>query len=122
MEKIMFFVVFVHKNPYFCAMFIHNTTYVVPNDDARDFVIWVHQVLLPRVASEEGLDGGRLVRILSHKEEDSECFSVQFAASTTSLIHHWVIGPGHELESEQQRLFGGRVMGFATLMEVIDGE
>ena len=85
-------------------MFTHNTTYVVPNADARDFVIWVHQVLLPRAEASAEVGQGRLSRILSHKEEDSECFSVQLSAPTTAALHRWV------------------VLGFSTLMEVIDGE
>lgn len=103
-------------------MFIYNTTYVVPNEDARDFVIWAHQVLLPQVAASQLMSHGRLSRILSHKEEDSECFSVQFEAQSTADIHHWLIDEGQKLQSELHKMFDGRIVGFATLMEGIDGE
>ena len=103
-------------------MIIHNTTYVVPNSDARDFVIWVHQVLLPRATASADVQRGRLSRILSHKEDDSECFSVQLEAESTAHLHRWVAGQGRSLNDEMLRLFEGRVAGFGTLLEVIDGE
>ena len=30
-------------------MLIYNTTYQVGNDDARNFVIWLHEVYMPQV-------------------------------------------------------------------------
>ena len=103
-------------------MIIYNTTYVMPNGDARDFVIWVHEVLLPAVTTSGDVHHGRLSRILSHKEDDSECFSVQLEAESTAHLHRWVAGQGRALNDEMLRLFDGRVAGFGTLLEVIDGE
>lgn len=112
----------MHILPYFCTMFIHNTTYVVPNNDARDFVVWVHQVLLPRAAAADCGMGGKLMRILSHKEEDTECFSVQLEAPSSAHLHRWHIGPGRIMADELHKLFDGRIVGFGTLMEEITAD
>lgn len=103
-------------------MFIQNTTYVVPNADARNFVIWVHEAVLACAQTSADVNGGRLARILSHKEEDSECFSVQLEAATTAALHRWHVAHGQRLSTELHSLFEGRIIGFSTLMEVIDGQ
>lgn len=103
-------------------MIIYNTTYQMPLADARNFVIWVHQVLLPQVHEQGMLHGGRLSRILSHKEDDSECFVVQFETKSTATLHAWFVKQGKKLNEEMLRMFENRVIGFSTMMEVIDGE
>ncbi len=103
-------------------MLIYNTTYTVPNDDARNFVIWVHQVMLPRVAEEGTLRKPRMLRILSHKDPDTECFGLQFEVESTALLHRWFVKLGKPLSEEMLELFAQRVVGFMTIMEEIGGE
>lgn len=109
----------VPENSYFCTMILYNTTYQMPVADARDFVIWVHQVMLPQVHSFGHLRNGRLSRILSHKEEDSECFALQFEVESTARLHYWLLKQGKQLGEELTKTFNNRVLGFSTIMEVI---
>ncbi|MCR5819933.1 MAG: DUF4286 family protein [Bacteroidaceae bacterium] len=102
-------------------MIIYNTTYQMPTEDARNFVIWVHQVLLPETNGQGMMRNGRLARILSHKEDDSECFAVQFETESTATLHAWFVKQGKQLNEEMLRLFENRVIGFSTMMEVIEG-
>lgn len=102
-------------------MIIYNTTYQMPEADARGFVIWVHQVYFPRVSELGMMQNGRLSRILSHKEQDSECFAVQFEVESTALLHSWFVKQGQALNQEMLRMFEERVVGFSTIMEVIEG-
>ena len=101
-------------------MFIYNTTYEMPVADARDFVIWAHQVLMPRAEESGMLHHGRLSRILSHKDESSECFALQFEVESSARLHHWYVHHGERLNKEMLQMFGGRVVGFSTWMEVIE--
>jgi len=101
-------------------MILYNTTYQMPLADARDFVIWVHQVLFPQVREFGYLQNGRLSRILSHKEEDSECFAVQFEVESTARLHYWFVKQGETLNKEMLKVFNNRVIGFSTMMEVVD--
>lgn len=114
----------MHKNSYFCTMILYNTTYQMPENDARNFVIWVHEVMLPQVKEFGHMKNGRLSRILSHKEEGTECFALQFEVESTARLHYWFVKQGKQLGEELLKTFDNRVLGFSTMMEVItpDGD
>lgn len=101
-------------------MLIYNTTYQVPYAEARNFVIWIHQCYLPQVADFGFLHRGRLSRILSHRDPDTECFSLQFDVESSARLHHWYNKQGTKLSEEMKKVFADRVTGFSTLMEVIE--
>lgn len=103
-------------------MLVFNTTYTVPNGDARNFVIWVHQAYLPKVAENGLLTHPRLLRILSHKDEETECFSLQFNVESTATLHRWYSEQGKSLAEELVKMFGDKIIGFSTIMEEILGD
>ena len=100
-------------------MILYNTTYQMPAADARSFVIWVNEVMLPRIKEGGMMTNGRLSRILSHKEEDSECFALQLEAESTAMLHRWFVKQGKALNEEMLQVFENRFIGFSTMMEVI---
>lgn len=102
-------------------MLVFNTTYTIPNADARNFVIWVHQVYIPKATESQLLTSPRLLRILSHKDEDTECFSLQFNVTSSSLLHKWYSTIGKSLSDEMLKMFEERIVGFSTIMEEIEG-
>ena len=112
----------MYKNAYFCTMILYNTTYQMPEADARNFVIWIHQVMLPRVQEFGYMNNGRLSRILSPKEEGTECFALQFEVESTARLHYWFVKQGKQLGEELLKTFNNRVIGFSTMMEVVLGE
>jgi hypothetical protein len=100
-------------------MLVYNTTYQVSNANARNFVIWINEVYIPKATDSEILKNPRLTRILSHKDEESECFSLQFEVEDSTVLHRWHTNCGSSLNDELTKLFDGDVVGFPTLMEVI---
>lgn len=110
------------RNSYFCTMILYNTTYQMPVTDARDFVIWIHEVMLPRVREYGNIHHPRLSHILSHKDEESECFALQFEVESTARLHHWFVKQGKQLGEELLKTFDNRILGFSTIMEVITEE
>lgn len=100
-------------------MLIYNTTYQVAIDDARNFVIWLNECYIPEVEKQGLLQSPRLTHILSHKEEDSECFSLQWEVEDSAALHHWHNRQGMKLNEEMMKVFKDKVVGFPTLMEVI---
>ena len=66
------------------------------------------------------LDKPRLCKILSHHDEDSECFSLQFEVESSARLHEWYVKHGEKLLQEMQKVFKDKAVGFTTLMEVIE--
>ena len=59
-------------------MLIYNTTYHVEEGEDKNFLIWMQEHYLPEVEKNGTLYAPRIARILSHIEEGSICYSVQF--------------------------------------------
>ena len=70
-------------------MLIYNTTYQIDMDDARNFVIWLTECYIPEVKKNGKLKNPRLVRILTHQDPDSECFSLQWEVEDSAVLHRW---------------------------------
>ena len=100
-------------------MLIYNTTYHVEMGDARNFVIWLNECYIPEAEKSGELTHPHILRILSHKEQDSECFSVQWEVADSAALHRWYTACGARLNDELMKTFKDKVIGFPTLMEVI---
>lgn len=59
-------------------MLIYNTTYHVEEGQEKYFLTWMQEFYLPEVEKHGTLYAPRIARILSHIEEGSVCYSVQF--------------------------------------------
>ena len=102
-------------------MIVYNTTYTMPESDARNFVIWAMQSMVPRVEEDGLLRHPRLLRILSHRDQETECFSLQFETESTATLHKWYTRQGAALHQELVKMFEERIVGFSTIMEEVDG-
>lgn len=100
-------------------MLIYNTTYHVLTADVRNFLIYVQEVLIPAVEASGCLKNARLTRILSHHEDDSECFSLQFEVADSATLHHWYAHQGARLNADLLKTFKDEIIGIPTLMEII---
>lgn len=100
-------------------MLIYNTTYHVEMDDARNFIIWLNECYIPEAEKSGDLKNPRILRILSHQEQGSECFSLQWEVENSATLHHWHTAQGARLNEEMIKVFKDKVIGFPTLMEVV---
>lgn len=100
-------------------MIIYNTTYQVDINDARNFVIWINESYIPAVIEDGRLKNPRLCQVLSHKEEESECFTLQWEVENSAELHKWHTTIGMKLNEDMMKVFKNKVVGFPTLMEVI---
>ena len=101
-------------------MLIYNTTYQVDEEQEDNFLIWIKEFYLPEVEKNGLLRAPRLVRVLSHREEGSTCYSLQFEVESSAILHRWHMGQGVRLNEELLKIFKDEVVGFPTLMEVIE--
>ena len=100
-------------------MIIYNTTYTVAQTEARNFVVYVHEVMLPAALASGAVARPRFLRVLSHKEKETECFCLQLETEDTAALHRWYTEVGAGLHAEMLRVFSDRVIGFPTMMEVV---
>ena len=89
-------------------------------NEARNFVIYIHEQFIPATQEQGDLKKPRLTRILSHKDQETECFSLQFETESTATLHHWLVNQGNKLNGDLNKLFNNKILSFSTLMEVIE--
>jgi len=89
-------------------------------DLEHNFLIWLKECYLVEVEKNGILRSPRITRVLSHLEEGSSCFSLQFEVENSGLLHRWHMEQGSKLNDELVRIFKDKVVGFPTLMEVIE--
>ncbi len=100
-------------------MLVYNTTYQVDVNEARNFVIYINEQFIPKTKEQGDLRNPRLSRILSHKDPETECFSLQFEVESSARLHHWLLHQGNKLNADLENLFQKRIHSFSTLMEII---
>ena len=100
-------------------MIVFNTTYTMPVADARNFVIWVRESVIPSIEQDGRMKNARLLRILSRHEEDTECMGLQMETDSTAILHRWYAEMGHKMNEELLKMFDQRIVGFSTMMEEI---
>ncbi|MCR5314122.1 MAG: DUF4286 family protein [Bacteroidaceae bacterium] len=74
---------------------------------------------VPAAIESGELKNPRLTRILSHNDESTECFSLQFEMESTAVLHKWHTAVGAKLNEQLVKTFKDKVVGFPTLMEQV---
>ena len=98
-------------------MIIYNTTYTVDINEARSFAIWITQHLIPETEKTGLMRNPQFCQILSHKEQDTECFSLQWEADDASALHKYYTTKGASFDKELRDIFKDKAVAFPTLME-----
>jgi len=98
-------------------MLIFNTTYQVSEAQARNFLIWLTQSYIPSVLQHGALSEPHLAEVLSHKDENSRSYTLQFDVKDSATLHKWHTDQGVKMSQQLVEMFQQEVVGFATLME-----
>ena len=106
-------------------MIVYNTTYHVDEADEQLFLNWIHQYLIPEVLKEGTLRNPRVLKVLGHHRDDEDegnctSYAVQMEADDTAALHRWYQKQGVALNRELLLVFRQRVLGFPTMMEVVE--
>ena len=103
----------------FADMIIFNTTYHADNARKDEFIGWLKESYIPAVLEHGLLQEPQLTRIFADNEEGTS-LSLQFKSPDTQALERWHEECGKALLAEMQKRFGDQVLGFSTLLEVID--
>lgn len=100
-------------------MLIYNTTFHTEDDVHDNFLIWLRESYIPEVEKYGVLRLPRLCRLLSHRDEGTS-YSLQWEVDDSACLHRWHTNQGVKLNEELARIFKDKVVGFPTLMEVME--
>lgn len=101
-------------------MLLYNTTYHVEQDCADRFMTWFKTNYIPAVIEEGLLTNPRLYKMLSHQEEGGQNICVQWDVEDSGVLHRWYTTQGIKLNEELVKMFEDKVIGFPTLLEVLE--
>ena len=90
-------------------MLIYNTTFQVDDAVHDNFLIWIKESYIPEVQKHGTLKAPRICRILSHRDDGSS-YSLQWEVESR----------GVRLNDELTKIFKDKVVGFPTLMEIVE--
>ncbi len=101
-------------------MLIYNTTYHIEEKSVKNFLIWLQEHFIPEILKTGMLSNPRLTEVLSNKEDGSSSFSLQLEVEDSKTLHAWYSQHGVKLNEEIVNIFKDDVVGFPTLLEVIE--
>lgn len=100
-------------------MLIYNTTFQVDDEVHDHFLIWIKEYYIPEIEKQGALSAPRICRILSHRD-DGTAYSLQWEVESSGVLHRWHQAQGVKINDELEKIFKEKVVGFPTLMEVIE--
>ena len=100
-------------------MLIYNTTFHTEDNVHDNFLIWLRESYIPEIEKYDVLRSPRLCRLLSHYDEGM-AYSLQWEVEDSACLHRWHTDQGVKLDDELAKIFKDKVIGFSTLMEVIE--
>ena len=101
-------------------MIIYNTTYNVSNDKAIPFIKWLRTRYIPFATESKELKEARLAHLMVENDGNSNSFSLQFTVENVDVLEKWYHKYGAKLLHEMEATFGQKVVGFTTIMTVMD--
>lgn len=101
-------------------MIIYNTTFQVGINDAQNLVIYLREKYIPEAKKSGIVKNSRMCRVISHHDDTSECISLQFEIDSMQAFHKWYANEGLNLNNEMLALFKNKIVGFPTMLEVIE--
>ena len=101
-------------------MIVYNTTYNVSNDTAVAFIKWLRNRYVPFATESGELKEARLSHLMVKTEDNCNSFSLQFTVENVDVLEKWYQKCGAELLHEMETTFGQKVVGFTTIMTIMD--
>ena len=98
---------------------IYNTTFQVDDEVNDNFLIWIKESYIPEIEKYGALRAHRLCRVLSHRDDGSS-YSLQWEVDDSATLHRWHREQGARLNEELKKIFKDKVVGFPTLLEVME--
>jgi hypothetical protein len=102
-------------------MLIYNVTTSVEAGIHEDWLQWMLDEHLPEVLGTGCFEKHQLVRLLDVDETEGPTYAVQYYASSRTKYNQYQERYGNDLRKKVLDRWGGSVISFRTLMEVVNG-
>ena len=84
------------------------------------FIAWLREVYIPTAMHRDELSEPQLCRVIAEEDTGGDNFSLQFHVADPNRLETWYDETGADLDNAIREKFGDRVLGFNTLLEIID--
>jgi hypothetical protein len=101
-------------------MIIYNVTSQVAGEIADKWLEWMKEEHIPEVVATGCFTHHRILRLLDTDESEGITFAVQYFCPNRKSYDLYVDGAAAELREKVLKKWGGNVISFRTLMEVIN--
>jgi Domain of unknown function (DUF4286) len=103
-------------------MLIINTTYQVSESCEKEWKEWVCTEYIPEVIAPGLLIQPRFHRLLIENESGNQSYSLQFQVQDLETLEDWFQNHGSKMQKNLSDRFQEKILGFTTVMEVIEFE
>ena len=104
-------------------MIIFNTTYHVEQACVEEFISFLGKEFVPAATADGEMRSPRLTEVMADLPEgevEGQSLALQFEVADLDRLDAWYASIGSALNETLIARFGSRVIGFSTLMKVID--
>lgn len=100
-------------------MIIYNVTTNIHESVHQQWLIWMQHKHIPEMIATGKFSAAKMSRVLVEEEMGGTTYSVQFSTESATTLQQFYEQDKDILEEEGIRLFGDKMLCFATELEVI---
>ena len=102
-------------------MYIFNVTFNIDDAIIDEGLSFFKQIYIPEATTNGLLFNPRICYVYpNHDDDEGKSYSIQFYVESRMILEEWRLTIGEPLHQEIIDRFGSGVIGFVTLMEVLD--
>ena len=100
-------------------MILYNVTISIDQVVEIQFLDWLKKKHIQEVLDTGCFKSARLTRLASHTQPDSTNYAIQYLVESQELLDQYYTQFAPQLRAEGEKLFGTKMQGFRTELEVL---
>lgn len=101
-------------------MYLYNVTLKVSHGIKEEWIQWMKEVHIPEVLATECFSDAKFFHLFENSDEEGETYSVQFFAESKALYNRYLDKYAPELRNKTASVWGDKVIGFRTVMQIVN--
>jgi len=100
-------------------MIVYSVTCNVDESVESEWIEWMKSEHIPEVMATGIFESCRFSKLLSHKEEGSQNYSVQYTCDSMEKLDKYKSEFGPELQSKTMKKYADKVLAFRSELEIL---